>query len=201
MLPRPALRAPPHADPEAARERNLGLNNRILAGVLLHTWRTRDEACPPTRCVRPQKPFGGRRSQLLAGEGVSTVCVRMCVYMCVCTRTQTYTHSCNGGGCARPRRVLPHAMIMGAGSPRCSRGVRAGSRPRAPTASTRCSSLARSTSIRTCTTPTVRQHRLARRCCRPMGRRAHMRGELQWRSRAWTAGMRGRRCCADGRQL
>lgn len=37
------------AEPAAARERTLGLNNRVLGGLLLHTWRSADEACPTTR--------------------------------------------------------------------------------------------------------------------------------------------------------
>lgn len=39
-----------YAGSEAARERTLGLNNRILAGMLLHTWRATDQPCPSTRC-------------------------------------------------------------------------------------------------------------------------------------------------------
>lgn len=32
-----------------ARERTLGLNNRILAGLFLHTWRATNERCPASR--------------------------------------------------------------------------------------------------------------------------------------------------------
>jgi hypothetical protein len=32
-----------------ARERSIGLNNRVIGGMLVHTWRTKDTLCPPTR--------------------------------------------------------------------------------------------------------------------------------------------------------
>jgi hypothetical protein len=32
-----------------ARDRSVGLNNRIVGGLLLHTWRTARAECPPTR--------------------------------------------------------------------------------------------------------------------------------------------------------
>lgn len=34
-----------------ARERRLGLSNRVLAGLLLHTWRTQPQRCPQSRRV------------------------------------------------------------------------------------------------------------------------------------------------------
>lgn len=39
-----------------ARERTLGLNNRVLAGLFLHTWRTMDQRCPPSRLVQQLQP-------------------------------------------------------------------------------------------------------------------------------------------------
>lgn len=32
-----------------ARERTLGMNNRVLAGLFLHTWRTGNEQCAESR--------------------------------------------------------------------------------------------------------------------------------------------------------
>lgn len=32
-----------------ARDRSVGLNNRIVGGILLHTWRAQETACPPSR--------------------------------------------------------------------------------------------------------------------------------------------------------
>jgi hypothetical protein len=34
---------------DTARDRSVGLNNRIIGGVLLHTWRAAREECPKTR--------------------------------------------------------------------------------------------------------------------------------------------------------
>jgi hypothetical protein len=31
------------------RDRSVGLNNRIIGGILLHTWRKQEEVCPMTR--------------------------------------------------------------------------------------------------------------------------------------------------------
>jgi len=44
---------------ETARERTLGLNNRVLAGLLLHTWRKGDEACPASRSASHDDVMSG----------------------------------------------------------------------------------------------------------------------------------------------
>lgn len=36
-----------------ARDRTLGMNNRVLAGLMLHTWRSQDEQCAHSRYVAP----------------------------------------------------------------------------------------------------------------------------------------------------
>eukprot|EP00879_Flechtneria_rotunda_P021797 GHRR01022984.1.p1 GENE.GHRR01022984.1~~GHRR01022984.1.p1 ORF type:complete len:131 (+),score=40.90 GHRR01022984.1:394-786(+) len=40
-----------NVETNTARERTLGLNNRVLAGLMLHTWRTQDVKCPETRWI------------------------------------------------------------------------------------------------------------------------------------------------------
>ena len=34
---------------DTARDRSIGLNNRIIGGILLHTWRASRNQCPATR--------------------------------------------------------------------------------------------------------------------------------------------------------
>jgi hypothetical protein len=35
-----------------ARDRTLGMNNRVLAGLMLHTWRSQDQQCAQSRYAR-----------------------------------------------------------------------------------------------------------------------------------------------------
>jgi hypothetical protein len=37
------------ADTGTARERTIGLNNRVIGGLLVHTWRNKLQVCPETR--------------------------------------------------------------------------------------------------------------------------------------------------------
>lgn len=51
---------------DTARDRSVGLNNRIVGGMLLHTWRSIDQECPVTRFSTIQ--VGGLTRALSAPE-------------------------------------------------------------------------------------------------------------------------------------
>eukprot|EP00879_Flechtneria_rotunda_P008905 GHRR01009325.1.p1 GENE.GHRR01009325.1~~GHRR01009325.1.p1 ORF type:complete len:543 (+),score=191.85 GHRR01009325.1:394-2022(+) len=48
-----------NVETNTARERTLGLNNRVLAGLMLHTWRTQDVKCPETRFSKVESCCSG----------------------------------------------------------------------------------------------------------------------------------------------
>eukprot|EP00883_Tetradesmus_obliquus_P001212 jgi/Sobl393_1/11292/SZX78320.1 len=54
-----------------ARDRTLGMNNRVLAGLMLHTWRSQDEQCAHSRFSQIQSTCAGQQD--ISPYGVDSV--------------------------------------------------------------------------------------------------------------------------------
>lgn len=75
--------------PQAARKRTLGLNNRVVGGLLLHTWRSSERPCPESKFGVIHSVCAGQ-CHAICHETTSISCVntsKSVLVSCTCYRT------------------------------------------------------------------------------------------------------------------